>query len=250
MYNNVAMPSFLKVKTVEIPVFASISNNILQKTGGIGGILGATKLGSKAFKIKVMIVPNLLTDTNASMARDLAVWLMGDSWKLTELYFSDDPFIKYDAIVNNSMSITDLIYAGEGDIEFIVPSGVGRGTIYGKLATVNLGARTASLVYNGTAPSYALITYVPSQAIVEGNNWTFTNVTTGERIKIKNFSSGSTNILDSAKRKVTSTGTTTIKDIVLSQTEWIKFPKQGTYSLSWNYGTTSSMEIKCTEYYL
>lgn len=249
-FNGLSIPSFVKVKTVDFPVFASLSANIVPKTGGIGGIYSSTVLGSKTIKMKVIIVPRNSSDTISSMARSLGEWLMGNLWKPSELWFSDDPNIYYDAVCNNSVDITDLLFAGEGEIEFVVPSGVGRGAIHGKIATVDLTNKTATLVYNGTAPSSAYITYHPNTTIAPADNWTMTVTETGDRLKIQNFMSGGSNTIDCEKRRITSSTSTSMKDVLLNMTEWINFPQKGTYHITWNFSSNCTLGISCTEYYL
>lgn len=249
-FNGSTIPNFVKVKTVDFPVFADLSNNVIPKTGGIGGIYTGSVLGSKKIKVRIMIVPQSSSDTISSMARSLAEWLQGNLWKPSELWFSDDPNIYYDAVVDNSVDITDLLFAGEGEINFIVPSGVGRGAIHGKVATVNLTSKTATLVYNGTAPSSAYIQYTPQYSVVEADNWQMTVTETGDRLRIKNFMSGGSNTIDCEKRRITSTTGTSMKDVNLNITDWINFPKKGTYTITWNFASNCTLSIKCTEYYL
>lgn len=249
-FNGVDMPSFLKVKTVDFPVFAEPSVNILSKTGGIGGLFAGTTLGTKKIKVKIMIVPQKNSDTLASMARELGNWLMGNMWKPSELVFSDDPNIFYDAVVDSSVDITDLLFAGDGEISFVVPSGVGRGAIHGNVATIDYTNKIATMVYDGTAPSSAYIYYHLSYSVVPADNWTMTVQETGDTLKIANFMSGGVTYIDCEKRRINSTtNPPTIKDLVLVQNKWINFPKKGTYQITWNFSSNCTLQISCTNYY-
>lgn len=249
-FNGLDIPNFVKVKTVDFPVFANLSTNVIPKTGGIGGFFTGSTLGSKKIKMRIMVIPQSAGDTISSMARSLAEWLQGDMWKLSELSFSDDPNIFYDAVCDNSVDIADLIFAGEGDITFIVPSGVGRGAIHGNIATVDYGLKTVTVNYNGTAPSSAYIYYHPNYSVVEADDWSMTVQETGDRLKIKQFMSFGNNYIDCEKRRITSTTGTSIKDVLLNFTEWINFPKKGTYTIDWNFNPDCILEVSCTEYFL
>lgn len=251
VFNGVNMPSFVKVKTVDFPVFADLSTFVTPKTGGIGGIFAGSTLGVKKIKVSIMLKPRAIQDTNSMMARELAVWLQGNMWKPSELVFSDDPNILYDAICDNSIDITDLIFAGAGEITFLVPSGVGRGIVHAKLATsVNLTTKTAIMYYNGTAPSSAYITYHPNTTIVPADQWQMTVTETGDRLNMLNFMSSGNNTIDCEKRRITSSTSTSMKDVDLNLTEWINFPKAGMYHLTWNFPSSCTLGICCTEYYL
>lgn len=245
-FNSVDMPTFLRVKAVDYTAFGEPSVNILGKTGGVGGIFGGTTIGAKRIKVKIMVVPRNTSDTIASMTRELGGWLMGNMWKPSELNFSDDPNIFYDAVVDSTVDITDLMFAGEGDITFVVPTGVGRGAIHGKLATIDLVNKTATIVYNGTAPSSAYITYHPHTDVT---NWQMTVTETGDRLYINQFTNYGNNIIDCEARRISSTTSTSIKDVQLNYTEWINFPKKGTYHITWNFASTCDLTITCTEYY-
>lgn len=250
-FNGVAMPSFLKVRTVDFPVFAEPSVSIIRKAGGVGGIYSGTSLGAKKIKVKIMVKPRNSSDTVASMARELAGWLMGNMWKPSELNFSDDPNIFYDAVVDNTVDLTDLLFAGEGEISFIVPSGVGRGAIHGNVATINWTTKVATVVYNGTAPSSAYIYYHPNYSVSATDNWSMTVQETGDRLQIKQFASYGNNYIDCERRRIdSSTNPPSIKDVILNTTEWINFPKKGTYRINLNFNSNCNLTISCTEYFL
>ncbi|GAB6153740.1 hypothetical protein JCM17380_24900 [Desulfosporosinus burensis] len=248
-FNGLDIPNYVKVRAVDISALASVSTNIIPKTGGIGGIHTGTTLGAKRIKLKVIIVPENSGEL-ASMVRALGEWLMGNQFKPSELWFSDDPNVYYDAIVNNSVDITDLLFAGEGEIEFIVPSGVARGAIHGNIATVDYGLKTVTVYYNGTAPSSAYIYYHPNYSVVEADDWSMTVQETGDRLKMKQFMSFGNNYIDCEKRRITSTTGTSMQDVLLNFTEWINFPKRGAYTIDWNFNPDCTLEVSCTEYFL
>lgn len=247
-FNGVSIPSFVKVQAVDYPALGTVTTNIVQKTGGNGGIFSSLAVGSKKIKLKVKIVPQTTGDTIPSMLRTLAEWLRGNNWQPSVLYFSDDPSIFYDAVIDDGVDITDLLFAGEGDISFIVPSGVGRGAIHSNHATVDLANKTATLIYNGTAPSSAFIYYKPSYSLGVGG-WQMVVTETGDRLSIDFFESGTETNIDCEARRIISTGQTSIKYVNLVTTEWIKFPKRGTYHLTWNFDPDCELTIAATEYY-
>jgi len=248
-FNNVSIPSFVVVQAVDLPALGEVSTNIVSKTGGVGGILSGLTIGSKTIKLKVKIIPQTTGDTIPSMLRTLANWLRGNNWKTSVLQFMDDPNVVYDAVVNDGVDISDLIVAGEGEISFLVPAGVGRGIIHGDQATVDLENQTATLVYNGTAPSSAYIFYRPHYSVVPEDDWTMTVTETGDRLKITDFMGFTETTIDCETRRIVSTGITNMQKVLVNYSEWINFPHQGTFHITWNFDPDCELTISTTEYY-
>ncbi|MCW6094544.1 phage tail family protein [Clostridium sporogenes] len=259
-FNGVNMPSWLKVKAVDFTALAEPTINLTKRTGGIGNIFSGFSLGSKKISVKVIIPPAYKTDLQTGItisetpvltkvARDLTEWLMGNNWKPSPLTFNDDEGIYYDAIVNNSVDIHDLLVAGEGTIDFIVPSGVSRGAVHGNIATIDWSNKIATVNYQGTAPSYAYIEYKPHTVINPEDNWYMEVQESDTSLYIDYFNSFGVNIIDCEARRISSTSTTTVNNLLLNAYTWLKFPKRGIYHITLNMPEHCDLSIKCTEYF-
>lgn len=151
-FNGVNIPKFVKVKAVNISALPSLSVNLKGGTAGFGVINGKTTFEEKYIKATISIViPKGYSLQKCS--RELAVWLKGNNFELSPLIIQDDPDIRYMAKVSASVDLSDLVYVGEGEIEFVVPSGCGESTNE-KVAT---GTPKASITYQGSHRTFPLI---------------------------------------------------------------------------------------------
>ena len=141
-FNGVSIPRFVKVRAVSISALPSINTNLKGINAGYGAINGKTSLGEKYLKAEVSIViPSGYSIQKC--ARELAVWLKGNNFDLCPLIVEDDAEIRYMAKASSSVDIADLIVAGQGSIEFVIPSGCGE-SVNQKTAT---GTPKASVKY-------------------------------------------------------------------------------------------------------
>lgn len=151
-FNGVNVPSFVKVKAVSISALPSINTNLKGSMAGFGVLNGKSTFEEKTITASIVIViPSGYSLQKC--ARDLAVWLKGNDFSLSPLILTDDPNIRYMAKVSNSVDISDLIYAGEGEIEFVIPSGCGE-SITEKLVS---GTGKASINYIGSQRTFPVI---------------------------------------------------------------------------------------------
>ena len=244
-FNGADIPSFIKVRTVDFAVLPTISHSFKPIAGGRGLLEAGTSIGEKTLKMKIVIVPTdgkSLTD----MARELAYWLQGNNFKLCDLVISDDSTKMYRAKINNAVDISDLMYIGEGELEFVVPSGVAKGTeLTG--SQVSTGADTFIIMYNGTAPSRPIITWTPSSTLT-GVTINFTCVETGKLISLTGtFTSGVAITID-CEKKVVKRGAVVDMKLINYTSDWITLPSRGTYNITWNQAGTYT--TSCKEYWL
>lgn len=240
-FNGVSIPSFIKVRTVDFSVLPDINHSFKQIAGGFGLLETGTTIGAKVLKMKILIIP----DSNKSlteMSREFAYWLRGDNFKACDLIISDDATMTYKAKINDKVDISDLLFVGEGELEFIVPSGMAKGlSVTGGATTV--GSGTFIVMYNGTAPSLPVITWTPPTNL--------TNVTlniscaeTGDIVSLTgNFTAGVHVEIDCQKKVVKKGGLVDMKLINFSTT-WLDFQSRGAYTLTvsraGNYNCTYS----------
>lgn len=145
-FNGVGIPSCIKIKKINIQTIPEV-NHFTKKIAGSNGVLmGRTTLGAKIIKAPFVIVPPS-GKALQSCAREIAEWLMGDNWKLTQLIITDEPDLCYMAKINNGVEISDLLFAGEGELEFIVPSGTAQTVALNEQS----GTQKATVFYTGTA---------------------------------------------------------------------------------------------------
>lgn len=151
-FNGIDIPSFVKVKRVEVSALPSLNINLKGNMGGFGSINGKTTFQEKYIKASISII----IPSNYSLqkcARELAVWLKGNDFDLSPLIIKDDSDIRYMAKVSNSVDLSDLIYIGEGEIEFVIPSGCCEST---KEKTAS-GTSKASINYLGSQRTFPTI---------------------------------------------------------------------------------------------
>ena len=243
-FNSLDIPSFVKVKAVDFAVLPSISHNFKQAVGGRGLLEAGTLIGGKILKLNIIIVPTAgksLTD----MSREFAQWLQGDSFKLCPLVISDEASMTYQAKINSSVDISDLIYIGEGDLEFIVPSGVAQNTT--RNITVTPNGSILTFINNGTAPSRPVIKWTPS-ATLTGVTQQFICSETGRKVEIAgNFTAGVQITID-CENKVAKRGLVVEMTMVNFATEWIVIPNRGVFTVVGTYAGTYS--ATALEYWL
>lgn len=151
-FNGVSIPRFVKVRAVSISALPSINTNLKGINADYGAINGKTSLGEKYLKAEVSIViPSGYSIQKC--ARELAVWLKGNNFDLCPLIVEDDAEIRYMAKASSSVDIADLIVAGQGSIEFVIPSGCGE-SVNQKTAT---GTPKASVKYSGSHRAFPII---------------------------------------------------------------------------------------------
>lgn len=244
-FNGVSIPSFVKVRAVDFAVLPDISHSFRQIVGGIGLRETGTSIGGKKLKMKIIIVPTV-GKSLTEMSRELAYWLRGNDFKSSPLVISDDSTMTYQAKSNTAVDISDLIYVGEGELEFIVPSGTVKSS-----TTVPVSVVTASskftITYNGTAPTYPVINWTPS-ANLTNVTVNFTCTETGATVSLTgNFTSGQKITIDCEKKVVLRANVVDMKLINYSS-NWIKIPSRGTYNITWSQAGTYT--CSCTENWL
>lgn len=194
-FNGLNAPSFVKVKAVNISALPSINTNLKGSVAGFGVLSGKSTFEEKTIKASITII----IPTGYSLqkcARELAIWLRGDDFNLSPLILQDDPDIRYMAKVSSSVDLSDLIFAGEGEIEFVIPSGCGE-SISEKTVT---GTNKVSINYTGSQRAFPLI-----EVTVGGTASTVTinHVQKGTSFYLNgSFSSGDKILIDCDKQLV------------------------------------------------
>lgn len=151
-FAGVSIPNFVKVKAVYVSALPSINTNLKGSTTGFGVINGKTSFGETYLKADVsIIIPSGYSIQKC--ARELAVWLRGNNFDLSPLIVQDDAEIRYMAKASSSVDISDLIFAGKGTLEFVVPSGCSE-SVTEKSET---GTPTATVTYLGSCVAYPTI---------------------------------------------------------------------------------------------
>lgn len=196
-FNNNKIPAFVRVQKVHVQTLPSIGVNLKSIVGSSGCLAGHTTLGEKKIICDVIVVmPTGYTLQKCS--RELAVWLRGDNFKLSPLIISDDKEVRYWAKVNASVDLTDLLVAGQGTIEFVVPSGDCEA-----VEDVNVSGSNSITVNNtGTKEVYPVINLRIGKAVTEGTVL-LQNTTTGDSLSLfGTFKAGDTFTIDCNKNLV------------------------------------------------
>lgn len=175
-FNNKNLPDFVKVRKITVQTLPAISTNLKSVAGGFGCVSGQSTFGEKKIVAEVsVVIPE--GETLQSCARVLAGWLKGDNFKLSPLIILDDASIKYMAKASSDASLSDLIYVGEGSLEFVIPSGLAE-SVASKSAT---GTKSVSFSNAGTHTALPEIQVTLSEAVNDGTVL-ITHVQTGDRI--------------------------------------------------------------------
>ncbi|MPN21406.1 hypothetical protein SDC9_168785 [bioreactor metagenome] len=152
--------------------------------------------------------------------------------------------------MNSRVDISDLMFVGEGEIEFIIPSGVAvsKTIATGTVDTVN---KQLIIDYKGTAPSYPLIMFKPL-ADLKGFQLELKCIETGNRVTLRgDFYSSTVNYIDNAKRSLDgSFANFDMSYVQILLTEWIQLPYEGVYHITYNTNIDSNWQITAPIYYL
>lgn len=231
-FNGVKVPSFVRVQKINVQTLPAIETNLKSIVGSSGRLSGRTTLGEKIITCDVVVViPS--NNTLQGCARELAVWLRGDDFKTSPLIISDDTKVRYMAKVNNSVELADLFVAGQGTIEFVVPSGDS------EAVTENKASGTSSVTVNntGTKIIYPVITLTVGTKVSNGTI-NLRNTTTGDSLSLMgSFPVGTVLTVDCNKHLVKKDGQLDIS--MLSLTSKFFGLKEGNNVLTCdNTGTT------------
>lgn len=196
-FNGRDLPEFIKVQTVNIQTLPVVNMNLKQIVGSSGRLAGRSDLGEKTITCEIMVViPNGYSLQKC--ARELAVWLRGDDFNLSPLIIKDDPDVRYMAKIGASVDLTDLFVAGQGTIEFIIPSGDA------EAVTTSSASGTNSVTVNntGTKRVFPVIKATIGTA-AHGGTVNIRNNTTGDRLTLNgNFKAGDVFTIDCLKNLV------------------------------------------------
>lgn len=175
-FNGKKVPEFVKVQAVNIQTLPAIETNLKRIAGSSGRLAGRSDLGEKLISCDIIIV--IPEGYNLQKcARELAVWLRGDNFKLSPLIIADDPDVQYRAKVNTSADLSDLFVAGQGTIEFVVPSGDSEGITP---KTVSGGNRV-TVNNQGTKTTFPVVKVTIGTAVTSGSIM-LKNETSGDQV--------------------------------------------------------------------
>ena len=196
-FNGKKLPEFIKVQAVNVQTLPAVNTNLKQIVGSSGRLAGRSDLGEKSITCDVIIViPSGYTLQKC--ARELAVWLRGNDFNLSPLIITDDPEVRYMAKVNSSVDLSDLLFAGQGSIEFVVPSGDSESITE---TTVN-GTNSVTVNNTGTKCVYPVITATIGTNVTNGSI-NIRNNTTGDCVTLNGtFMAGDVFTIDCVKNLV------------------------------------------------
>lgn len=196
-FNEKKVPEFVKVQAVNIQVLPTVETNLKSIAGSSGRLAGRSSFGEKLISCDVVIV--VPKDyTLQKCARELAVWLRGDDFRVSPLVINDDAEVRYMAKVNNSTELSDLLVAGQGTIEFVVPSGDSESVN----TTTASGTGSVTVNNQGTKVTYPVIKVTLGTAVTNGAV-NVTNNTTGNKVTLNGtFRAGEVLTVDCDKHLV------------------------------------------------
>ncbi|MDF2612538.1 MAG: hypothetical protein K0S71_324 [Clostridia bacterium] len=246
-YRGAALPSFIKVKSVNfsaLPKINLMTTNVPQRAGVI---YSGTTLGERFISLEVAIVK---IDNRSPMvlAEELAEWLRGTDLKgfgAGELILDDNPSKLFYAIISNEVPISDLISVGEGVIDFMLAA---PHSYSAALYKNNFSDPSFTVGYSGTAPFYPLVKFTLAEGVTDPR---IDDVVTGDSIKlVGSFPAGTVIEIDNEGKKVKIDGALSMDKIDLSS-EWLYLTKYKSNSFSVVPASAiSSLEFTFREAYI
>lgn len=235
-FNGCELPSYIRVQSVDTSVLPSLSHTLKNVTGAIGAIRTGFTIGEKEFSLKIKIVPEEGKSLSETM-RDFAGWLTSSRFMQGDLRFSDNLEVVYSAYVKDAVDITDDIYVGSGTLKFVAPLGYGIGKSVTGSATLTAGGNLF-VKYNGTAPSYPILTWTPTVSV--GQEYVYIRIGSTACVLAGGLTAGQLVTIDMKNRKVTVNGTTAMDKVTLDS-KWFNFPSKGDYYIVVSHAGTYSL---------
>lgn len=237
IFNNVDIPSFVKVTGITFSVLPSIDMLQTSMPRKYGNIDNGVKLGGKAFELSLL----LLHDDKQSIqdqSDELAEWLKGDNWKPSKLTFKEQPNQYYLARVSNSVEVDDLFKYGQTTITFEASNPV-KYTKSGLTHTSDTG--TVAFNYEGkvnAVPTIVIKVLVPSTDIIIKHNQS------QNTIKLNgNFQVGQTIVIDNNLKKVSLNNSVSMKLLDFTS-KWIYVENgQNTITTTNKEGTVNQITV-------
>lgn len=175
-FNGALMPNFIKVQGIDIQSIPEITHDLRAFNGGVGCMLGKATLGAKKITVNItVVIPE--GKSLQSCARELGAWVVGNNFRPSPLIILDDAEVQYQAVINSTVDLSDLIYAGSGAMEFIVPSGLAERVE----PAVFTGENRVTVINGGSYSTYPTITATVNEAVSNGVIF-FANETTGDKV--------------------------------------------------------------------
>lgn len=229
-FNGVKIPDWIKVKSIEQDILASLESNKSKST-----------FKQKTIKINFIVRQKGMWEQKK--IDELVKWIKGNDFNESKLILPNAIDSYYLAKLNSNITtIKDSVYTGKGDIEFICysPNRIEHieNTVYIK--------NNNTIEYIGSADSYPVIRFeVTSQC--EELKLTFSNSKYKNYIRLKNsFNAGQIIKVDMKTKKVTVNDTANMKILTLDS----RFHKlsEGINTYTLNVGNANVNVIYHNEY--
>ncbi|WHY75702.1 phage tail family protein [Neobacillus sp. WH10] len=117
-FNGIRKPYVTVLRGRKRPSWAPIKRNILTIPGMAGGLLESTDILPRPEDVPILIKGNDMADLQ-KIKEDLAAWLITD--QPAPLIFDDEPDRIYNAMIDGSIDLEEIIYYGQGVLNFICP---------------------------------------------------------------------------------------------------------------------------------
>jgi predicted phage tail component-like protein len=221
-YKGISSQGKLKVVKVTRSILPPSQNKFLEMDGKPGALFLSKKHGIKKIEVEVAIISGTLRGD----IRDIADWLDAD--QPSEFTASDEPDLLDYAILDGDTDVDEIYEAGFGTITFLCPDPYSRRWE----VTESLVAGANSVWYDGTAPTYPVITATFSTAK------TFFEISNGvDKVRIEgSLSTTTTLVIDFNTGKVTLNGTLNQQTITLDS-DFFSI-KKGTNTITVSSGAT------------
>ncbi|PFW43804.1 distal tail protein Dit [Priestia megaterium] len=220
-YGGLLQPSFLRVTGVEVSM-PDIDMQTMTVPKRMGAVYYGYEMGGRTVSLDVTLVKQPYR-TLEDIERELASWLFpfnsgsdNPFSDLQRLYLDDNQDRYLMVRVSNTVSIKDLVTAGEGTIEFFSPSSFYFDTmeIYDTRTLTSTGSTSNNLTYNGSYDVYPYEITVTMDATVSG--FTIRNDAFSKGLTInKTMNAGDVLTIYPDKREVYINGVYSMKYLVI-----------------------------------
>lgn len=240
-FGGIDLPKWVKVQSISFSALPSITTNERSIVRRHGNVDAGIEIGGYTFSLNVVI--DLEDKTIFDRSKELKRFLKGSGWQDTQrLIFEESPDEYYLARASSSADITDIILAGEGNIEFSVPDGK-RYALEPTVQTFSVMDFTVD--YEGMEDVGTVFT-VEIESDVE--NLTIEDTVTGQALRLEgNFNSGSTVVLNSSKKNIEIDEQVDMRMLTFSS-RWLYLREgRNRFSVSTDSGSIGNIQLEYRE---
>lgn len=201
-FNNIDSTNFLKENAVRHSLLPSVENKFVKVPNRNVAFDFGYSFDVRRIEIDVTIIGTSNSDLRTK-TREIANWLFHE--ELKTLTFSDEPTITYQARINGSTDLDQILHYGQGTLVFVCPNPFG------------IGASISATVTTDTIPNAGTFETPPvlkATFTANASEFKITNNTTGEFVRvIRDFVLNDVLVIDCENSKISVNGVSAMIDL-------------------------------------